>query len=173
LTGSGFRSIQHPQLFEALLKTSSSILQVGSRAVKGLGRTAQLCRWIEDRNLKRAAVTNAPRANAELTLFLLGFTQFFPVLVIGSEYDRAKPFPDPYLKALQLIGASPEHTFVSEVCLLFNYLLSLKLSYRQNCQQLIPANAVIIWFFCEGLCIGNPSWCGCRYARGWSNDWKS
>ncbi|XP_062205332.1 haloacid dehalogenase-like hydrolase domain-containing protein Sgpp isoform X2 [Phragmites australis] len=81
------------------------------KAVDGLH---DLCRWVEDRNLKRAAVTNAPRANAELMLSLLGLTDFFPALIIGSECDRAKPFPDPYLKALQLIDASPEHTFIFE-----------------------------------------------------------
>uniref|UniRef100_A0A0E0BDZ8 Haloacid dehalogenase-like hydrolase domain-containing protein Sgpp n=1 Tax=Oryza glumipatula TaxID=40148 RepID=A0A0E0BDZ8_9ORYZ len=80
-------------------------------AVEGLH---DLCRWIEDHKLKRAAVTNAPRSNAELMLSLLGLTEFFPVLVIGSECDRAKPFPDPYLKALELIGASPDHTFIFE-----------------------------------------------------------
>lgn len=48
-------------------------------------------------------------------LSLLGLTDFFPVLVIGSECDRAKPFPDPYLKALELIDASPDHTFIFEV----------------------------------------------------------
>ncbi|CAN6305800.1 unnamed protein product [Urochloa humidicola] len=81
------------------------------KAVDGLH---DLCKWIEGCNLKRAAVTNAPRANAELMLSLLGLTDFFPVLVIGSECDRAKPFPDPYLKALELIGASPDHTFIFE-----------------------------------------------------------
>jgi beta-phosphoglucomutase-like phosphatase (HAD superfamily) len=75
----------------------------------------ELCGWMEGRDMKRAAVTNAPRANAELMLSLLGLTDFFPVLVIGSECDRAKPFPDPYLKALQLIDASPQHTFIFEV----------------------------------------------------------
>lgn len=80
-------------------------------AVEGLH---DLCRWIKDHKLKRAAVTNAPRSNAELMLSLLGLTEFFPVLVIGSECDRAKPFPDPYLKALELIGASPDHTFIFE-----------------------------------------------------------
>jgi beta-phosphoglucomutase-like phosphatase (HAD superfamily) len=86
------------------------------KAVDGLH---DLCRWIEGYNLKRAAVTNAPRANAELMLSLLGLTDFFPVLVIGSECDRAKPFPDPYLKALELIGASPDHTFIFEVHIFF------------------------------------------------------
>ena len=89
----------------------------------------ELCGWIKGRNLKRAAVTNAPRANAELMLSLLGLTDFFPVLVIGSECDRAKPFPDPYLKALQLIDASPEHTFIFEVWIMLSRRDSLKLCF--------------------------------------------
>uniref|UniRef100_A0A0E0MAZ5 Haloacid dehalogenase-like hydrolase family protein n=1 Tax=Oryza punctata TaxID=4537 RepID=A0A0E0MAZ5_ORYPU len=92
------------------------------KAVEGL---YDLCRWIEDHKLKRAAVTNAPRSNAELMLSLLGLTEFFPVLVIGSECDRAKPFPDPYLKALELIDASPDHTFIFEVHMSFVLLFTI------------------------------------------------
>ncbi|KAJ1693532.1 hypothetical protein LUZ63_010230 [Rhynchospora breviuscula] len=74
----------------------------------------KLCKWIEDQGLKRAAVTNAPRANAELMISKLGLADFFQFLVIGSECERAKPFPDPYLKGLELLGASPDHAFVFE-----------------------------------------------------------
>jgi beta-phosphoglucomutase-like phosphatase (HAD superfamily) len=75
----------------------------------------ELCKWIKDHGLKRAAVTNAPRPNAELMISILGLTDFFQFLVIGSECERAKPFPDPYLKGLELLGASSRHTFVFEV----------------------------------------------------------
>eukprot|EP00262_Sarcandra_glabra_P007990 TRINITY_DN2115_c0_g1_i2.p1 TRINITY_DN2115_c0_g1~~TRINITY_DN2115_c0_g1_i2.p1 ORF type:complete len:294 (+),score=58.20 TRINITY_DN2115_c0_g1_i2:128-883(+) len=81
------------------------------RPVNGLFK---LCKWIDDRGLKRAAVTNAPRENAELMLSILGLSKFFELLVVGSECERAKPFPDPYLKALQEIKASANHTFVFE-----------------------------------------------------------
>ncbi|CAD5174751.1 unnamed protein product [Musa acuminata subsp. malaccensis] len=81
------------------------------QAVDGLHK---LCKWIEGRGLKRAAVTNAPRANAQLMISLLGLTDFFQLIVVGSECDRPKPYPDPYLKALKDLGASPNHTFVFE-----------------------------------------------------------
>jgi beta-phosphoglucomutase-like phosphatase (HAD superfamily) len=97
------------------LKLNFSCCRLAAGELKGLDGLQDLCKWIEDRNLKRAAVTNATRANAELMLSLLGLTSFFPVLVIGSECERAKPSPDPYLKALELIGASPGHTFIFEV----------------------------------------------------------
>ncbi|KAL6606362.1 hypothetical protein ACP70R_042015 [Stipagrostis hirtigluma subsp. patula] len=83
----------------------------GLREIAGLTR---LCRWADERGLKRAAVTNAPRANAELMISILGLSDFFQLIVTGEDCERSKPFPDPYLKALALLGASPDHTVVFE-----------------------------------------------------------
>ncbi|KAL2233018.1 UNVERIFIED_CONTAM: Haloacid dehalogenase-like hydrolase domain-containing protein Sgpp [Sesamum indicum] len=79
--------------------------------VKGLHK---FTKWIEDRGLKRAAVTNAPRENAELMISLLGLSDFFHALILGSDCERVKPFPDPYLKALEVLKVSKEHTCVFE-----------------------------------------------------------
>ena len=35
---------------------------------------------------------------------IVGLTDFFELLVIGSECEQAKPFLDPYLKALELFN---------------------------------------------------------------------
>ncbi|KAA8515793.1 hypothetical protein F0562_018596 [Nyssa sinensis] len=83
----------------------------GLKPVNGLNK---MLKWIEVRGLKRAAVTNAPRPNAELLISMLGLADFFKMLVIGWECDRLKPFPDPYLKGLQALRVSPKHTFVFE-----------------------------------------------------------
>lgn len=74
----------------------------------------KLAKWVEERGLKRAAVTNAPRDNAELIVSILGLTEFFQAVVIGSECEHAKPHPAPYLKGLELLKASKEHTFIFE-----------------------------------------------------------
>ncbi|XP_074303982.1 haloacid dehalogenase-like hydrolase domain-containing protein Sgpp [Silene latifolia] len=74
----------------------------------------KLVKWVKDHGLKRAAVTNAPRANAELMISMLGLTEFFQAIIIGSECEHAKPHPEPYLKGLEAIGASKEHTFIFE-----------------------------------------------------------
>ncbi|GMH09257.1 hypothetical protein Nepgr_011098 [Nepenthes gracilis] len=74
----------------------------------------KLTKWVEDHGLKRAAVTNAPRANAELMVSILGLSEFFQAIIVGSECERAKPHPDPYLKALEVLNASKDHTFVLE-----------------------------------------------------------
>ncbi|KAI9399701.1 hypothetical protein POPTR_002G135000v4 [Populus trichocarpa] len=63
--------------------------------------------------LRRAAVTNAPISDAELLASMLGLSDSFEILVIGNECDRAKPFPDPYLKALQTPDISHKHAFDS------------------------------------------------------------
>ncbi|KAL5551231.1 hypothetical protein UlMin_001407 [Ulmus minor] len=82
--------------------------------LKPISGLYKLKKWIEDRGLKRAAVTNAPRPNAELMISLLGLSDFFDFLIIGGECERAKPHPEPYLKALELLKASKDHTFIFE-----------------------------------------------------------
>ncbi|KAD4982667.1 hypothetical protein E3N88_19338 [Mikania micrantha] len=73
-----------------------------------------VCKWVEDLGLKRAAVTNAPKSNAELLISMLKLQDFFEVIVLAEECARPKPFPDPYLKALDALKVSPNHTFVFE-----------------------------------------------------------
>ncbi|XP_047338607.1 haloacid dehalogenase-like hydrolase domain-containing protein Sgpp [Impatiens glandulifera] len=79
--------------------------------IKGLYKVKK---WIEDHKLKRAAVTNAPRENAELMISLLGLTDFFDLVIVGSECDHPKPYPDPYLKAIEILNVSKDHTFIFE-----------------------------------------------------------
>jgi HAD superfamily hydrolase (TIGR01509 family) len=52
-----------------------------------------------------AAVTNAPRLNAELLLSGLGITQRFKAIVIGDELPHGKPHPLPYQEGLRFVGA--------------------------------------------------------------------
>ncbi|GAX76112.1 hypothetical protein CEUSTIGMA_g3555.t1 [Chlamydomonas eustigma] len=70
--------------------------------------------WIDLRGLRKAAVTNAPKANTKLMLTALKLDNYFEAVVLGEECERAKPFPDPYRKGMQLLGLSPEHTLVVE-----------------------------------------------------------
>lgn len=70
--------------------------------------------YADRRALKRAVVTNAPRANAEKVLAALGIGQRFPILVIGGELARSKPDPLPYLTALELTGALAAHSVAFE-----------------------------------------------------------
>jgi len=89
---------------------------LAAEQLKPLNGLDKVRKWIENRGLKRAAVTNAPRANAELMINVLGLSDFFDAVIIGGECEHAKPHPDPYLKGLEALKASKDHTFVFEVC---------------------------------------------------------
>jgi HAD superfamily hydrolase (TIGR01509 family) len=65
-------------------------------------------------NIPMAAVTNAPRLNAEMLLSSLGIADRFKVLVIGDELAQGKPHPMPYLEGLRAVGAAPEASVAFE-----------------------------------------------------------
>lgn len=82
-------------IFRDLAKTSI-------HAVPGLFDLLDLA---DSLGLPMAAVTNAPRANAELILDGLGIRDRFKAIVIGEELAHGKPHPMPYLEGLRLLGA--------------------------------------------------------------------
>lgn len=53
-------------------------------------------------------VTNAPRANAEHMLDVLGLRERFATVLVAEELPRAKPDPLPYLTGLECLGALPK-----------------------------------------------------------------
>lgn len=61
-----------------------------------------------------AAVTNAPRPNAELMLGALGITHRFRQIVIGDELPHGKPHPLPYLEGLRATNGRAEHALAFE-----------------------------------------------------------
>ena len=65
-------------------------------------------------NIPMVAVTNAPRANADMMLFGLGITDRFKAIVIGDELAHGKPHPLPYLEGLRAVGAAPERSLAFE-----------------------------------------------------------
>lgn len=83
----------------------------GLEAMKGLQKFMD---WIDTRGLKKAAVTNAPRLNAEFMLKVINKLEWFDEIIIGDECERAKPDPLPYSLAMQRLGLCPENTIVIE-----------------------------------------------------------
>ena len=61
-----------------------------------------------------AVGTNAEPANVEFTLNGAGIRQYFRALVDGSQVARAKPAPDVYLRAAELLGIDPANCIVFE-----------------------------------------------------------
>ena len=92
-------SAQKEQRFRDLAASQLSRL-----TTPGLER---LIEWIDRTGVRTAAVTNAPRPNAELMLSSIGRLAWFETLVIGDECAAAKPDPEPYLVAMRRLGLQP------------------------------------------------------------------
>jgi HAD superfamily hydrolase (TIGR01509 family) len=73
-----------------------------------------LLAFAQKSGLKRAVVTNAPRANAEMALRALGFDKLLPIRVIAGELPRSKPDPLPYLTGLERTGGVAAHSLAFE-----------------------------------------------------------
>ena len=68
--------------------------------------------WIDSNDIKKAAVTNAPRLNAEAILKGIHYDTWFTseYLIIGDECEKPKPDPCPYLTACKLLGDDVDPT---------------------------------------------------------------
>jgi HAD superfamily hydrolase (TIGR01509 family) len=62
----------------------------------------------------RAMFSSSDRFYVEAVLRFFNIERFFPVVVGGDEVARRKPFPDGYLKAVELSGGDPARTIAVE-----------------------------------------------------------
>jgi len=60
--------------------------------------------WTRTSGIATALVTNAPRANAEVVLDILGIAGAFDVVVSAHDLARGKPHPEPYLAGLAALA---------------------------------------------------------------------
>ncbi|KAK9833290.1 hypothetical protein WJX81_003638 [Elliptochloris bilobata] len=88
--------------------------KLASSSLKPVEGLADFLAWVDSRKLRKAAVTNALRANSVAMLNALGLGDTFEVVVLGEDCARPKPHPDPYLKALEVLGLQPHEAIVIE-----------------------------------------------------------
>jgi beta-phosphoglucomutase-like phosphatase (HAD superfamily) len=61
-----------------------------------------------------AIASGGHREMVEATLNAIGITGMFDAIVCAEDYERGKPFPDPFLLAAERIGVPPEDCLVFE-----------------------------------------------------------
>lgn len=59
-------------------------------------------------------VTTSRRVDFEIIHKNKGIIDFMDFVLCVEDYQRAKPYPDPYLKGLELFGAKKEETIIVE-----------------------------------------------------------
>ena len=99
---------------QATLEAKETTYRARLGALAPTRGAAELLAHAATLGLPCAVVTNAPRANAEMVLAALGFSERLPILVIGAELPRSKPDPLPYLTGLSLTGARAENAVAFE-----------------------------------------------------------
>jgi HAD superfamily hydrolase (TIGR01509 family) len=105
LIGKVFLSHLPPVGRRAVLDEKEAAYRADLADIEPVAGAVALLDFADRRGLRRAVVTNAPRANAEAALAALGLEARLPIVVVGSGLARAKPDPLPYLTALELAGA--------------------------------------------------------------------
>ena len=88
-----------------------ALAQAGLEPLPGLIALLDLA---DTAGLPMAAVTNAPRANADLLLGALGIRQRFKAVILGDELEHGKPHPLPYLEGLRALGARADRSVAFE-----------------------------------------------------------
>lgn len=66
------------------------------------------------KNYKMGIVTTSRRIDFELAHSGRGITDFMEFVLCVEDYPRAKPHPDPYLKGLELFGATKDQCIIVE-----------------------------------------------------------
>ena len=74
----------------------------------------ELLDFLDELGLPRAIATSSPHQDVERNLGHHGLRERFNAVVAGGDYARAKPFPDPFLKAAETLGVDASHCLALE-----------------------------------------------------------
>ncbi|MBI4922878.1 MAG: HAD-IA family hydrolase [Devosia nanyangense] len=97
-----------PRRHEIMAEKEATFRRLAEKGLEPMPGLLALLDRADEAGLPMAAVTNAPRLNADLILDALGIRHRFTAIVIGDELAHGKPHPLPYLEGLRLTGARPD-----------------------------------------------------------------
>ncbi|NYE20320.1 HAD family phosphatase [Microbacterium immunditiarum] len=93
--------------------TDDVLAQLTTRGVPFRPGARELLASLRDAGVPTALVTMSLRRMAQSVVDLIDF-EAFDIIVAGDEVARPKPFPDPYLRASELLGVDPADTIAIE-----------------------------------------------------------
>ncbi len=95
------------------LKQEMTVAQINSYMYLSHSKI-QLHKWAKESGIKLACVTNSIRETASLMLERTGQFRYMDILISNQDVSKAKPSPEGYLKAMDLLGVSPQETLIVE-----------------------------------------------------------
>ncbi|MGC2778554.1 MAG: HAD-IA family hydrolase [Bradyrhizobium sp.] len=113
--GAEFLPHELPERRAAIMAQKEAVFRsLAAGEVQPLPGLMALLDHAEAASIPVVAVTNAPRANAEMILHGLGIADRFRAVIIGDELPHGKPHPLPYLEGLRAVGATPDRAVAFE-----------------------------------------------------------
>jgi HAD superfamily hydrolase (TIGR01509 family) len=110
-----FLADEEPDRQTAIMEDKEAIFRkLAAEKIRPLPGLMSLLDRADRANIPMAAITNAPRLNAEMMLSGLGIAHRFKALVIGDELPHGKPHPMPYLEGLRATGGTPGSSMAFE-----------------------------------------------------------
>lgn len=103
-----------PEHHQQLSREKEALFRDMAKVIEPVPGLLELLDWADAHDIPYAAVTNAPRANAEMVIKALNAWHRFDAVVIAEELDHAKPHPLPYLTGLKLLNGDPARTVAFE-----------------------------------------------------------
>jgi HAD superfamily hydrolase (TIGR01509 family) len=102
---------EHPRLADEKEALFRRLIVGRLKPIDGL---LDVLNWAVEKKVGLAVVSNAPRPNVRDMLAQIGVTQYFHTIVIGTELERGKPDPLPYLTGLERLGVPANHAIAFE-----------------------------------------------------------
>ena len=97
------KRVQRDNYYQEFLHTKNLEIPNVKKVLKNLSK-----------KYKMAIVTTSRRVDFELIHKNRGMSDYMQFVLCVEDYERAKPYPDPYLKGLELLKASAKDTIVVE-----------------------------------------------------------
>ena len=104
-------AIEHPRLADEKEALFRRLIVGRLKPIDGL---IDVLNWAVERKVGLAVVSNAPRPNVSDMLAQLGVAEYFHTIVIGTELERGKPDPLPYLTGLERLGVAADRAIAFE-----------------------------------------------------------
>ncbi|MCM3749327.1 pyrophosphatase PpaX [Paenibacillus pasadenensis] len=115
----GLRLIDQLNYFSGLPDASHLIpiyremnMRLHDDLVKPFPNTVEVLQRLKGEGFRLGVVTTKIRMSTDKGLKLTGMYDFMDAIVTLDDVQNAKPHPEPVLKAMQLLGAKPEETFM-------------------------------------------------------------
>jgi HAD superfamily hydrolase (TIGR01509 family) len=102
---------EHPRLADEKEALFRRLIIDRLKPIEGL---VDVLSWAVEHKVGLAVVSNAPRPNVSDMLAQLGVAEYFHTIVIGTELERGKPDPLPYLTGLERLGVSADRALAFE-----------------------------------------------------------